>query len=133
MKSYTGNWQINRNSRNRMSEKILSERMANEITELLRRDRKRDMDVREDFKHVLFTKLTKSNDRAISDNRSWYPRVFTRPAVIWPDLSVGQTVFRFHCKLFVISFHFVTHSTSIVTEFYIVDFFIGHGVVGVLI
>jgi hypothetical protein len=27
MKSYAGNWQINRNSRNRMSEKILSERI----------------------------------------------------------------------------------------------------------
>jgi len=41
--------------------------MANEITELLRRD----MDAKEDLEQVfLKTKLTKSNDRAIPDNRS---------------------------------------------------------------
>jgi len=54
MKSYAGNWQINHNSQNRMSEKMLSERMANEITELLRRDRKWVMDAREDLEQVFF-------------------------------------------------------------------------------
>jgi hypothetical protein len=54
MKSYAGNWQINHNSQNRMSEKMVSERMANEITELLRRDRKWDMDAREDLEQVFF-------------------------------------------------------------------------------
>jgi hypothetical protein len=37
---------------------------------------------------VFFTKLTKSNDGAIPDNRSWNPRVF-----------IGLTVFRFLWKL----------------------------------
>ena len=62
MKSYAGNWQINRNSRNRMSQKILSERIplnGQWNNRNLRCDRKRDMDVREDLEQVFFPSLYK--------------------------------------------------------------------------
>jgi hypothetical protein len=52
MKSYAGNWQINHNSWNRMSKKILYERIplnGQWKNRTFRRDRKQDMDAREDL------------------------------------------------------------------------------------
>ena len=100
MKSYARNWQINRNSRNRMSGKILSERIP-----LNGQWNNRTFTTWQETKHghegrsrtiSFYTKFTKSNDRAIPDNKSWNPRIFIRPAVVLPDLSIGPTVFRFH-------------------------------------
>ena len=90
MKSYTGNWQINRNSRNRMSEKILSGRIPldgqwNNRTSLTWPEMRHGREGRSWNKFVFLAKLTKSNDRAIPDNRSWNPRGF-----------IGPMVFRFH-------------------------------------
>ena len=93
MKSYAGNWQINRDSRNRMSKKILSERIPlngqwNNRTSRTWPETRHGRDGRSRSSFLL-TKLAKSNDRAILDNRSWNSRVFIRPAVILPDLSDG--------------------------------------------
>jgi hypothetical protein len=91
MKSYAGNWQINRNSRNRMSEKILSERIPlngqwNNRTSPTWPEARHGREGKSRT-NIFFTKLTKSNDRAILDNRSWNPRVFIGPAVILPDCN----------------------------------------------
>jgi hypothetical protein len=91
MKSYAGNWQINCNSRNQMSEKILSERIPlngqwNNRTTPTWPETRHGCEGRSRTSYFL-TKLAKSNDKAIPDNRSWNPRVFIGPAVILPDLS----------------------------------------------
>ena len=98
MKSYAGNWQINHNSRNRMSKKILSERIPldgqwNNRTSPTWPETRHGREGRSRTSFFFLTKLTKSNDRAIPDNRSWNPRGFIGPAVIYRTCPM---VFRFH-------------------------------------
>ena len=98
MKSYAGNWQINHNSRNRMSKKILSERIPldgqwNNRTSPTWPETRHGREGRSRTSFFFLTKLTKSNDGAIPDNRSWNPRGFIGPAVIYRTCPM---VFRFH-------------------------------------
>ena len=114
MKSYAGNWQINRNSRNQMSKKILSERIPlngqwNNRTSPTwpetRHGREGRSRISFYFFFYFFYKIDEIKwDRAIPDNWSWNRRVLIEPAVILPDLSVDLTVFCFpwQCQVVVI-------------------------------